>query len=137
MNKLIEQTYKNEEWYQSLSDDCNAIVVETVFNSRWTLVAGYHELGKRIEDEIRTRPISLIQLFKDLAKSISNCSTGTLYHAHQFYVKFPRLDKVPEGKNISWTKIVTKYLPSKKEETQEVREECSHSWVCTNCGQRR
>jgi DNA modification methylase len=31
----------------------------------------------------------------------------------QFYEKYPELDTIPEGKNISWNKIVTKYLPDK------------------------
>ena len=29
----------------------------------------------------------------------------------QLYDKYPQLDKIPEGKNITWNKLITKYLP--------------------------
>ena len=34
-----------------LVDDCKAIITEAVFTSRWSLVEGYHTLGKRILEE--------------------------------------------------------------------------------------
>lgn len=38
----------HEEWYTALVEDCRAIITEAVFNSRWALVEGYHQLGERI-----------------------------------------------------------------------------------------
>ena len=40
-NRELMQT----DWYQSLIDDCGAIIVEAEFSSRWVLVEGYHSLG--------------------------------------------------------------------------------------------
>jgi hypothetical protein len=58
-------------------------------------------------------------------------SSRTLYYALQFYDKYPKLDSVPEGKNISWNKIITKYLPESKREKQvpvHTCPNCGHKW---------
>lgn len=103
-------------WYYELVDECRAIITEAVFTSRWALVEGYWNLGKRIEEEIRKRPINKRQLFQDLGKSISKCSKSTFYYAHQCAVKYPDINKLPEGKNITWNKLITKYLPELTDE---------------------
>ena len=110
--KSANNNQLSEEWYKELVEECKAIITESVFTSRWALVEGYHELGKRIEEEVKQRPLNMTQLFQDLGKSISNCSKSTFYYSHQFYKKYPDLQTVPEGKNITWNKIVTKYLPN-------------------------
>lgn len=101
------------DWYQSLIDDCKSIVTEAVFNSRWELIAGYHALGKRIatDDSFQKHSKGNKVACKGLARNLS-MSERTLYYAIQFYQKYPSLDALPEGKNISWTKILTKYLPA-------------------------
>ena len=38
-------------WYQDLVEECKAIITEAVFTSRWALVEGYWNLGKRITEE--------------------------------------------------------------------------------------
>ncbi|GAG45767.1 unnamed protein product, partial [marine sediment metagenome] len=105
-------------WYQSLIEDCKAIITEAIFTSRWTLVEGYHQLGERIitDDNYQKAAKGNLSSLQDLAKNI-NTSERTLYYAIQFYDKYPSLDYVPEGKNISWNKIITKYLPKLKDET--------------------
>ncbi|MCX6577796.1 MAG: MT-A70 family methyltransferase, partial [Candidatus Aminicenantes bacterium] len=54
------------------------------------------------------------KILQGLAESL-NVSKRTLYYAVEFARKYPRLDTVPEGKNITWNKIITKYLPARKE----------------------
>jgi len=99
------------DWYQSLVDDCKAIITEAVFNSRWALVEGYHMLGERIatENNLERSEIYGKKILTGLSKSLDT-SERTLYRAIQFYEKYPDLDNLPEGKNISWNKIITKYL---------------------------
>ena len=46
--EIIPYDETQEEWYQALIEDCKAIIVEAVFNSRWALVEGYHQVGERI-----------------------------------------------------------------------------------------
>jgi len=99
-----------QDWYIHLVNDCKSIITEAVFMSRWALVEGYWSLGRRIEEETRTRPINVIQLLQDLAKSIS-ISYRTGYYAHQIYLKYPDIQQIPEGKSITWNKLITKYLP--------------------------
>ena len=126
MNEITTQ-----KWYAELIDDCHTIITEAVFQSRWALVDGYHQLGMRIRNDkgfteyAKGNKTSV----QDLALKIRT-SERTVYYAMQFYDKYPSLDKVPEGKNISWNKLITKYLPEITRETQEYE-----NWIeCPNCG---
>lgn len=103
------------EWYQLLVDDCKNIITEALFTSRWALVEGYHQLGERIETDVNYQKYAKgnYSSLQDLAKNIG-ISERSLYYAIQFYDKYPSLDEVPEGKNITWNKIITKYLPEPK-----------------------
>ena len=85
---------------------------EGIFHSRWALIETYHNVGSRLmTDE------NFIQHAKGNASCLSQVTQMTgikereLYRAIQFYNKYPDLGKVPEGKNISWSKIVEMYLP--------------------------
>lgn len=104
------------DWYNSLLDECKAIIIETIFNSRWALVEGYWKLGERVrEDKIAQEHAKGNKSFvQDLARNLK-ISDRTLYYSLQAYDKFPALDKIPEGKNISWNKLITLYLPAPKE----------------------
>lgn len=105
---------EQEEWYQALVDDCRAIVVEAEFTSRWALVEGYHALGQRIlddHDKWERNKLNGMAFLQGLAKQIQ-ISARTVYYAVQFARKFPELALLPEGKDTSWNKIVTLYLPA-------------------------
>lgn len=112
MDNLVQQ-----EWFELLAEECKAIVTEAVFTSRWALVEGYWELGKRINEDINFKKYEKgnQSSLQDLANNIG-ISKRTVYYARQFHERYPNLDEVPEGKNISWNKIVTKYLGGEKEE---------------------
>jgi N6-adenosine-specific RNA methylase IME4 len=113
---------ENSDWYQSLVDDCKAIITEAVFTSRWALVEGYHQLGQRIatDESYQEYAKGNRSSVQDLARKLST-SPRSLYYAIQFYEKYPSLDGVPEGKNISWNKLLTKYLPDQRNiETPEL-----------------
>ena len=122
------------EWYQTLVDDCQGIMAEAVFISRWALVEGYHNLGKRIleeHDNFERNKIYGEKIVQGLALSL-NMSSRILWYAIQFAKKYPELSKVPEGKNITWNKIITKYLPESKEKTEVI----SYYLECPKCGYR-
>jgi len=103
-----ERHIETEQWYSQLVEDCKDIITEAVFTSRWALVEGYHQLGERIRLDADKK--SITELLQGLAVDIKQ-SERTLWYAVQFYDKYPQLDNVPEGKNISWNKLLTKYLP--------------------------
>jgi hypothetical protein len=103
---------QNEQWYITLCEDCRDIVVETEFASRWTLVEGYHSLGKRIIQEtekLDKLSQSGIDVISQVAVDIKR-GRRTVYYAIQFAREYPDLNLLPESKNTSWHHIVNKYL---------------------------
>ena len=139
MNELeaVEVKEIQAGWYQSLIDDCQSIIVEAEFTSRWVIVEGYHSLGMRIlQDEPK-----MVQGGSTLRETLSrvtkllNTSERTLYRAVQFAKKYPDLDLLPEGKNVSWRKICNEYLPEHKEPVQpEFDENIEMQHECPECG---
>lgn len=111
------------EWYRYLVEDCKAIITEAIFNSRWALVEGYHQLGERIVNEhnLDRKEIYGKKIVQRVAQSIG-ISKRSLLYAVQFFEKYPDLNSLPEGKNISWKKIITKYLPEPQNDTPELPE---------------
>lgn len=104
----------NQEWYSNLVEECKAIITEATFTSRWALVEGYWELGKRIREEYKTRQeLYGKKIAQGLAESIG-ISERTINYACAAYDKYPEIGQLPEGKNISWNKLITKYLPEPK-----------------------
>ena len=129
MNELV-----NTEWYQSLVNECHDIITEAIYQSRWALVEGYHNLGKRIleeHDNFERNKIYGEKIVQGLAESL-NMSSRILWYSIQFVQKYPDLTKVPEGKNITWNKIITKYLPESKEKTETT----PYYIECPKCGYR-
>ena len=105
----------NQEWYSNLVEECKAIITEAIFTSRWALVEGYWNIGKLIREQYKThKEIYGKKIAQDLAESIG-ISERTINYACAAYDKYPDLGQMPEGKNISWNKLVTKYLPAPKE----------------------
>jgi hypothetical protein len=80
------------------------------------LVEGYWNLGQRLREDMNFEKYSREQpnLLQRVAESL-NMSERTIYYAMQFFDKFPDLSMLPEGKDVSWKKIVTKYLPEARE----------------------
>lgn len=120
----------DKDWYKLLLEDCKAIVTEYGFTSRWSLVQGYHELGKRVleeNDNFKRSDIYGEKIVKRISESL-NMSERTLQYAVQFAQKFPDLDLLPAGKDVSWSKVVKELLP----ENPKPVEKRKH--VCPNCG---
>lgn len=117
----LEIIQPKSDWYQSLVDDCRSIITEAVFTSRWALVEGYHMLGERIvtDAEFQRHAKGNKSLFATVAQNLG-VSDRTIYYAVQFYEKFPDLALVPEGKNITWKKLITEYLTEPKDKQSEV-----------------
>lgn len=109
--------------YEALVEEVHAIIVEAVFNSRNELIKGYWEVGQTVR---QFKKGEVTELLQDLAVDLGK-SERTLWYAVQFYDKFPRLemiDQLPEQKNLSWNKIITKYLTDGKKEKKEPESRC-------------
>ena len=122
-----------QNWYKSLIDDCDGIITESVFTSRWALVEGYHMLGSRIlqdNENFEREKIYGKKIVSHLSQSLGK-SKQTIYRAIQFVKKYPDIQKLPLGKNISWHKICNKYLPDGKRKEPQFRHTCpacGHQW---------
>ena len=103
------------DWYELLTNDCRAIVTETVYSARQTMLEGMHQLGERIVTDENFQKFAKGKTTSLSALSnIAGVGERTLRRAMQFYEKYPTMQKVqelPEGKNLSWNKIITNYLP--------------------------
>lgn len=126
-------TELDKGYWNIFIEELRTIFIEHEFNARWEIVTCYHEIGKRILDEFDNLERNKIY-GKEIVRAVANSlnkSERTIERAIQFVHKYPDLSKVPEGKNITWNKIITKYLPTSKEKTITIRE----CWIkCPNCG---
>jgi N6-adenosine-specific RNA methylase IME4 len=117
MEKKIIRPIEQEEWFQSLIEDCSAIITEGIYNYRWTLIKTYHLLGERIledKDNFTNGGYTIDGMLKRVATSLGK-SQRTIEYAVQFVKKFPNLNDLPEGKNISWRKVI-ELLPEPKKD---------------------
>ncbi len=117
-----ELTPINQDWYNQLISDCKDIVVETEFTSRWTLVEGYHSLGARIlseNDNFERAKVYGQDIVQCIAQSLGK-KPRTVYYAVQFARMYPDLNLLKEGKNISWSHVINKYLTDSKEKPIKV-----------------
>lgn len=103
----MNTSLRSADWYLSLVEDCAAIITEKSFESRWSLLEGYHQLGERLrEDGDKAKMSELVSFVsKDL-----QVSERTVYYAVAFFDQYPELEAIPNGKAASWTQI-KKLLP--------------------------
>lgn len=109
-------------WFQSLADDCQSIITEGIWASRFTLIETYHMLGKRIIKDYQKFEANKIkgESVVRVIAAHTNQNTRTIYYAIQFAKMFPcdtsdLPSELPEGKNLSWRKLINEVLPNKKE----------------------
>ena len=113
-----------ESWFDDLIESLKDTIVEGVFHSRWELIKTYHEVGRLIteqEDKFDKSPAEVI------AQALGK-SERTIYAAIQFYKKYPDIDALPNGKNISWHRIVNELLPEHKPKKEKNRELEAKIW---------
>ena len=145
MLKEITKSIEQEEWYQFLIEELRAIIIEAIFTSRIELIRGKWEAGRRIREENKNferKEIYDKQIIENIAKDL-RISEKEVYRWMQFYRKYPEKDfdtvcqNLPEGKNISWSKLTRKYLPqpdSEKKKWQRYFDVWNFSAVDENYG---
>jgi len=102
--------------YEHLVEEKKAVKTEFIFQSRWALVEGYWNIGKLIRKEYTGN--ELTKQLQDLADD-TGISDRTLWYSLQTFDKYPELDMLPEGKNISWNKLITTYLPQTEKQKEK------------------
>jgi len=112
-------------WLQSLADDVIAIHTEGIFISRWAVIETYHAIGRRIATDEGWKKWG-----RGNAEKLSHVTELTgigerdIRRAIQFYEKYPTetaelIKLLPDGKNISWHKVVNNLLPARAEENDK------------------
>lgn len=129
---MAEITRETEALINSnqIVEELKAILVEGEFNSRWELIQTYHKAGEFILDNF---PDNVADAVQGLAPKIGK-SERTLWYAVKFKQAFPSLDDLPEGKNISMNKLITKYLTVPKEECEHLEKKQVTIEICIDCG---
>ena len=112
-NELVKvgNILADQEWYQHLIEDCKAIITERKFNASWKLIQCKWEIGDRIlkeNDNFERAKIYGKEIVRRVALSL-NARKREIYLCIQFRKKYPDLNELPEGKAITWHKIVHKY----------------------------
>ena len=111
-------------------DEIRQLFVEGEFNHRWMLIETYHRVGEIICGIKRNRQ----EVLQGLAPQV-NKSVRSLTYAAKLYETYPSLDDLPEGKNISWNKIVHKYLTANSSCEHKPEEiEIISFQKCKSCG---
>lgn len=113
------------------ADEIKGILTEGEFNARWTLLEAYYQVGKIIETLIGIHDMGVSELTASLAVKTGK-SERNLYYALKMVRKYPTINKLPEGKAISWNKMVHKYLPESPKEEKEEDEKVLAT--CPICG---
>jgi len=144
-NEIVEQNkfeLITSEWFQALIDDCKTNIIERRYRIATELLELKWYIGDRILQDIGKFERAQIygkQIVMLVSKSL-NCSDRELYRCIQFRKKYPNLNELPEGKKISWHKIVNKYLPEKTKGDAPASS-CPHRQVeilirCARCRER-
>lgn len=92
-------------------DELKGAITEGLFNSRWELIKAYHHVGQVLIEHEKEMPKNYVKL---VAEELGQ-KERLIYQVVQFYRRYPDLDKLPMGKNISWHKIANNLLPAHKE----------------------
>ncbi len=116
------------ENYKHLLTSIDAAIKESVHQSRAILIEGYWYVGQLIRQYDQG---DITKLTASIALDL-RLSERTLWYAISLFDTFPEMEaifRLPEGKNISWTKLVNHYLPHKDGQPPK-----RHELVCPKCG---
>ena len=120
------------EWYTSLKNDLDSIKTQLVKEAREATMQVAWMMGKRILEEKENLETTFgTSYVSRIAKDIG-VSDSTIRHSERFAEKFPEFEdvyKLKEGENISYRKIVHKYLYDPSEQ-KSVQCEVTNCHVC-------
>lgn len=117
-----------------LAKTIKAILVEKQHNAQWELLECYHLVGYEIIEYARQTKSSEREVCNAVSHRLGR-GIRTFQYAVEFVKKYPDLEALPEGKIISWHKVVNQYLPKPKDDKGE---SCKHEntkeiIICLDC----
>ena len=146
MHEIVEQNKFDlitSEWFKCLIDQIRANMIERRYRIAAELLELKWYIGDRILEDLGNFERAKIygkQIVSLVAKSL-DCAERELYRCIQFRKKYPKLNDLPEGKNITWHKIVNIYLSDKPKDSEDPEADCSHGQLeilvrCATCRER-
>ena len=127
-----------EEKLDKLAEQIKAILVESIFSARMTLLEGKHKIGEEIvkSGEYKKGKTGRL-LIKAIIKRIGG-SESDLYLCVQFYERYPKLstavESLPGKKNdITWAGVRRLLSGGSAVHTHQLKE--IRCWQCQTCGQ--
>lgn len=141
---VVKSNFITEPWFKEFSEKVEAVMeeynnakVEFTFSLKWEEITAKHKLGELVE-KYKSKAPSEDKFVQETAEKL-HMSKRSLYQCVQFYNKFPKLDKVPGGKEMNFTKIVKNFLTEGGTDPAN----CKHKEhreivirVCKSCGRR-
>jgi hypothetical protein len=119
----MAQELQTQDWYKALVDDLKSILTEGVYKVRSDIIEMKWEIGDRLvkaKEELKDLATRVTELATRVTLDLSRISEEVKISSRElerciaFREKFPTLKQmwatVPEGKNISWHKLVNKYI---------------------------
>lgn len=91
-------------------EEIEATIIEGEFLAHIELIKTYQAVGKRIKEEVEEYKYPITALLQTLAVNL-NCSERKLFYAVAIFNKYPTEESLPEGKNITLSLLINKYLP--------------------------
>jgi len=130
---------KKDEQIDILVEQIKAIMVESVFSSRMTLLEGKHLIGKTIVESslYKENKKGAGDIIKNVAEKIGR-SERDIYLCVQFYKEYKEIARLVQklkGKknDITWA-ATRRLLEGKEKEICQHKLEKIEAWQCKKCG---
>lgn len=131
METIALSNFTDTDEYQLLITECDSCLTEAESTAKATIVEAWHYVGECIR---KFEGVEISKLVKRVADDIQR-SERAVWLGVQIYDKYPDLNSLPEGKNISLRKLQRVYLlgidaeECKHEKVRELR-------ICAKCEKR-
>ena len=118
-----------------MMEEVDAALVEAVAMARWVLVEAYHLLGTEIVENSKKYAVERREVCNAVATGLGK-SQRSIYYAVEFAERYPNLNKVPGGKNLTWHKICNELLADGKKEECKCDKGFGVRKFCNVCGKK-
>jgi YesN/AraC family two-component response regulator len=130
---------KQTEWFEPTIEEIKAIKVEYTFAERSMRIQQYWEIGHAVLNAI---PLFEREGFfgRNILEKVAShvqISPRLMYDIMKFvetFKTFEEVEKLPEGKNLTWSKIVKNYLTGEENPNKARKKKEPALHVCPKCG---
>ena len=106
-------------------EEMKGLLTETIFNSRWELLTGYHSLGELVAHSDMT--------IEEVAGALGQ-KPKVIHYCVELYRAYPDVNSLPMGKNVSWYKMCKVLPPYEKNKIKKTKQATHKSGPKKNLG---